>query len=365
MDIPSPSVDLDAFPRLVLDPQEELYGGLFFQAGRFQRVGGYRQVAAHSALAELTHENGVAWFSRFLPPDLVLGDPGARDALMHAIQVCAPLGTLLPVGVERIVPGVAQAEGPCYVWARERMGNGNGNGGTLVYDVVLTDGEGHPREQWQGLKLKLMGGTAFDGPWSAPVLGAYMERRLEELLPAGALTVAIERDPDGDRRARSNRTIQRALGEAVAVQRRPDGKPEASNGRVVSAAHAADLTLAVAGANEEGPIGCDVEPVTARPAELWGDLLGAERFKLADAIAQAADEDQDRAATRVWAASECLTKAGAAVNAPLTLAATKTDGWVLISAGALTVATLVTQVQTSPEPLALAVLRRNDNGIGL
>ena len=131
---------------------------------------------------------------------------------------------------------------------------------------------------------------------------------------------------------------------------------------MVSAAHAADLTLAVAGAEKSGPIGCDVEPVTARTAEVWGDLLGAERFKLADVIAQAADEDRDSAATRVWAASECLTKAGAAVNAPLTLAATKTDGWVLVSAGALTVATLVTQVQTSPEPLALAVLRRSDNG---
>jgi enediyne polyketide synthase len=311
-------------------------------------------VAAKACLAEITPDEGIAWFDRYLPPTLDLGDPGARDAVMHAIQVCVPHATLLPIGIERLAPDPAETTGPRFVRARERSREGD----TFVYDVDVADAGGCVHERWQGLQLRLVSGTALGGPWPAPLLGPYLERRLQELLPGAAVTVAVERDPDADRRARSDLAIQRALGEAVPIRRRPDGKPEVADGRAVSAAHAADLTLAVAG---PGPIGCDVEPVVARPAGVWQDLLGAERFGLADVMAREAGEALDVAATRVWAASECLRKAGAAMNAPLVLAAAHADGWVWLSAGALIVVTFVAEVLAVRNRLVLAVLvRRGD-----
>ncbi len=346
----------DQFPPLYLDPNQELYEKLFFHKGRFRRVKGYRQVMAQQMVAELTPADQEPWFSRYLPPDLVLGDPGARDATIHAIQVCVPQATLLPISVERIVPGNAKIAGPRYVRARERANEAEAD--TVVFDVVVTDSDGGVQEEWQGLRLKMMNGTTFTGPWSPPVLGPYLERRLRDLWPGSALSIIVQRDLDRDRRSRSNLAIRRALGEMVSVQRRLDGKPEVVGDRVVSVAHTADLTLAVAASKEDGPIGCDLEPVVARSASEWQDLLGQERFKLAEVVTKAANEGQDIAATRVWAAGECLKKAGAAIDTPLTLASVNGDGWILLAAGSLITATLATQVQDSPDPLVLAVLTR-------
>jgi enediyne polyketide synthase len=134
--------------------------------------------------------------------------------------------------------------------------------------------------------------------------------------------------------------------------RRPDGKPEVTNGQAVSVAHAGDLTLAIAGAD---PIGCDVEPVIARSAAVWQDLLGKERFNLANEIAQENTEELDLAATRIWTASECLKKAGAMVNAPLVLL-DSTDDVVWLESGKNALATLAVSVREFEQPLVLAVL---------
>jgi enediyne polyketide synthase len=346
------------FPPLILDPQQELYEKHFFHKGRLRRVQGYRQVTARAMVAELSPADPGPWFSRYLPSGLVLGDPGGRDATIHAIQVCVSQATLLPISVERIVPGIAKTAAPRYVQARERIAAAEAD--TLVFDVVVTDSDGEMQEMWQGLQLKIMSGTTFTGPWSPPLLGPYLERRLQEHLPGAVVTVVVERNPEADRRGRSDLAIQRALGEMVSIKRRPDGKPEVAGDRVISVAHAGDLTLAVAAPQAHGPIGCDLEPVTARTETVWQDLLG-ERFQLVDAVIQTAREDLDSAATRVWAASECLKKAGTALDTPLTLASAHEDGWVLLSAGAYVIATYLAQIQTSPEPLVLAVLVRRDH----
>jgi enediyne polyketide synthase len=101
---------------------------------------------------------------------------------------------------------------------------------------------------------------------------------------------------------------------------------------------------------------CDLEPIATRPATIWRDLLGAERFALADVIAHATDDDPDTAATRVWAAAECLKKAGAIADTPLVLAADAGQGWVLLAAGSLAVATVAVAVGSSGEKLVVAVL---------
>jgi len=123
-------------------------------------------------------------------------------------------------------------------------------------------------------------------------------------------------------------------------------------------AHAGDLTMAVVG---PGPIGCDVEPVAPRPATVWRDLLGPERFALAEVIARELGEDQNVTATRVWAASECLKKVGAMVSAPLVLASSFADGWVLLASGLFVIATFVAPVRGAEGKLALAVLIRSNH----
>ena len=98
-------------PTLALDPATDLYGGIFFQGKRFQRVAGYRQLSATSCAADIVTLPGDGWFAAYLPAELQLGDPGARDAFMHAIQSCVPDATLLPAGVERLYAARPEAAG--------------------------------------------------------------------------------------------------------------------------------------------------------------------------------------------------------------------------------------------------------------
>ena len=289
------------------------------------------------------------WFGRYLPGRLVLGDPGARDAAIHAVQACVPQIALLPVGVERVTGNLNGQAGELFVHAQERERLADG----FIYDVELTDGEGRVRERWERLHLRTVTGTDFKGPWPKGLLTPYVERRLLELVPGAGVSIAFERDAASDRRDRSRRAIERALG-ACGIIKRTNGKPEACDGRDVSASHCGDLTMAVAG---RAPVGCDLELVATRSPQIWSDMLGVERFRLAEVISREAEESLDVAATRVWTSSECLKKAGAGTAAPLVFAGVAPDGWVVLASGELKIASCVVQTDGEKEDLAIALLK--------
>src|SRR5690606_18720134 len=200
---------------------------LLFHKGRFRRLKRYHLLRAKACLAELDAPVPAPWFGRYLPPDLLLGDPGARDAALHAIQACIPHATILPTGLERLTIVDAVAASPRFVHARERWHDGD----TFVYDVAVTDGEGRLLERWDGLHLRRVGTPAVPGVWPAGLLAPYLERRLEDLMPAARVSVALMHDGAATRRARSDRALRQALGTAVPLRRRPTGKPDAGAGR--------------------------------------------------------------------------------------------------------------------------------------
>jgi enediyne polyketide synthase len=341
--------------RVIVDPERDLYRTVLFHRGRFRRLRDYRVLKATKCSAEITSDGTTTWFGRYLPRDLVLGDPGARDAAIHAIQACVPQVTLLPVGVEKITGSLNGQVGALFVHARERERFPNG----FVYDVELTDTGGHVRERWERLHLLAVKGTDFNGPWPESLLTPYIERCLLDLVPGADVSIAFERERTPDqspaerlnRRDRSTRAIERALG-AGCVIRRANGKPEARDGRDVSASHSGNLTMAVAG---NSPVGCDLDLVSARPPEIWSDMLGVERFKLAEVVSRETHETMEVAATRVWTASECLKKAGAGVTAPLVLVSVARNGWVLLASGELKIASCVIRTEGEKEDLAIAV----------
>jgi enediyne polyketide synthase len=159
------------------------------------------------------------------------------------------------------------------------------------------------------------------------------------------VTVAVERDATTSRRPRSERLFRQLLGPAATIARRPDGKPESDTGRTLTASHAGDWTIAAAGL---GVIACDIEPVASRPDPTWRDMLGPDRWELARLIARTTGETSDQAATRVWVAGECLTKAGISARAPLVLGQPAAGRAVVVHSGELRIATL--PLPDGPEP---------------
>jgi enediyne polyketide synthase len=196
--------------------------------------------------------------------------------------------------------------------------------------------------------------------WAEPLLGPYIERRIKELIPGASVTVVVQPNANSERHLQSDQAVRQLLGASVSIQRRPDGKPEieGSSKVAVSASHANGLTIAIGSPRS---VGCDVEPVQTQPPAIWRDLLGSERYKLTKMISQEGREDQDTAATRLWAASECLKKAGALVNAPLMLDSSEEDGWTLLSAGPFMTATYAAWVRGYQNRLVFAVGVKNDS----
>ncbi|MFG2566222.1 SDR family NAD(P)-dependent oxidoreductase [Streptomyces sp. NPDC048567] len=348
----------DDAPRIPLDPARDLYGPVLFQGERFQRLAGYRQLAAKECVAEIVDMTTLPWFARHLPDELVLADPGTRDALMHSIQCCVPDATLLPVSVERLHltdPAAARGAKQVTLHARERSRNGD----TYVYNLDVRDQLGTLVERWEGLVLQAVRKQDGTGPWQPALLGPYLERRAERLLPEAVRCVVR---PDGEapgeglaaRRKATAEAAGWALGRRTTVDHRPDGRPEIADGPRISASHGAGVTLVVTG---EAPVACDVQQAEHHSPEEWEGMLGAEGTALARLIAAEHHEEMSVAATRVWSAVECLRKSGRAVAA-LTVDSTPDaeKHWVVLRSGEARIATFPTSLEGVGEPVVFALM---------
>jgi enediyne polyketide synthase len=337
----------EGLPLVPLDPATELYGDVLFQGPRFHRLRGYHRAAARHVDADVAAIDATDWFAGYLPGELLLGDPGMRDALMHGNQVCVPHATLLPSGIERVHPGgraLAQA-GRLRYSATERLHEGD----TYIYDIAVRTESGEVVERWEGLRLHAVRKGDGRGPWATPLLGAYLERVLGDLLGA-QVAVAVEPHhlsdgTDGDPLEYAALAAGRALGRRVDVRYGQDGRPEVDGVQALSVSHGPGVTLCVAGA---GTLGCAVEPVGS------AHDLGSYA-PLAETVTAQTGERPDLAHARVAAAAACLRAAGLP-EAPLDLAPTRQNEWVVLTSGELSIATLVTTLRDVPEPIVFAIL---------
>ncbi|MFE4515788.1 SDR family NAD(P)-dependent oxidoreductase [Kitasatospora sp. NPDC056783] len=344
-------------PRVPLAPGE-LYGPVLFQGDRFRRLLGYRDLGARHCLAEIDDTPRSDWFAGYHPGDLLLADPGTRDALMHSIQACVPEATLLPVSVERLHladAGAARGGRLLFLDARERSRDGD----SYLYDLEVRDEAGLPVERWEGLLLRAVRKRDGAGPWLPALLGPFLERRVEAasghpvrcvVLPGGEGSG----DSVADRRRRTAEAAGWALGRATEVHHRPDGRPELADGRWISSSHAAGVTFTVVA---DEVVGCDVEVAAERTAEVWEGLLGEDGTALAGLLAAERGEPLSTAATRVWGAVETLRKAGHAVAAlSLEDARGLPAGWVAFRGGAHLITSFVTALDGVADPVAFTVL---------
>ncbi|GID70534.1 polyketide synthase [Actinoplanes cyaneus] len=339
----------DELPAVELDPAADLYDSILFQGSRFQRLRRYHAAAARYVDAELEADAAAGWFAPFVPGHLLLGDAGVRDALMHGNQVCVPDATLLPVGVDRIYPGgekLTAARGLRYC-AVEREHDGD----SYVYDVALRSSAGEVLERWEGLRLRAVRRRSAAGPWVPALLGPYLERGVEDLLGRD-VSVTVLADDGRERRDATRVAASRAARRPVELRYRPDGRPELAGDRVVSAAHAAGLTLFTMSGAE---LGCDLEQVAERDATTWSGLLSSHA-EVAALIERSTPDDYDTAATRVWCARESLRKAGRPLDGPLTLLLPQRPGWVVLRAGELDIATFSTTIRDVDGPVVAAIL---------
>jgi len=304
-------------PGQAVDAQP-LYGGVFFHGPRFQRVRGYHALSAYRCAAAIQAEPDARWFGAFHDQRLELGDPGARDAFVHALQACVPDRRVLPVGVERITV-YRRPEGRLTLQARQRAETAD----TYLFDVVVSDGGRLVVEEWRGLSLRAVGTLPVD--WQVlPVglLGPYLTRALRRWRPEVDIDLAVTPARRTDRRR-----VEMVAGwlAGTEVRHTVDGRLVVTGPgtAAVSASHLHDHVLLATAA---GPVAVDWERVV--PGMPLDDAAAA----LADALARHGG-GPERAAGQGWVCREVLSKLGQPPGAPLVLQDAGPDGWFQVGSG--------------------------------
>ncbi|BCG64515.1 MAG: enediyne polyketide synthase [Methyloprofundus sp.] len=336
-----------------IDPQQQLYGDLFFHQGRFIRVNAYQTLNAWQCRANINLSTEENWFGQYLPRELVLGDPGSRDAALHAIQVCIPHNTIIPVAIEKIQLIDVNCAGPWVLHAQEVVHDGD----YYTYDLQLTGINNKIREIWHGVKFKKIADHPHQ-QWLDALLPPYLERQLESINLGNKIHVALIRDAELNRKQRSTKAIQTCLGSAQQVYYAANGRPEVTTGQSVSASHSEHLTLAITGYSN---LSCDLEPITNRETHFWQAALGAPAYSIAEQLLTLVEtEHYNGAMTRIWTARECLKKAGQPIDTPLLIESFSADGWLVLQAGHHKIASSIITMQQSGGEFAIAVLFSQD-----
>jgi enediyne polyketide synthase len=265
------------------------YDQLLFHHGRFRRVHRYLELSARALVAELgAPANPVGgFFHRWAPQELLLGDPGLRDAAIHALQAAIPQAVVLPAGIAT-VELFSPLAGELRLEARETGAEGD----ELFWDLELY-GEGDRLcERWRGLRLRLVSRRPSFDALPASLWGPLLEREL-------GLPVVLGELP-------TDEALRRAGGGGAPPIRRADGKPLAvQNGLHLSASSEGRLSLAVA---DSLPVGCDLQRIGGQP---WHEILTLSDRLLAELCGKMAGDPFPLAAARVWAAREsCFKRSG-------------------------------------------------------
>lgn len=304
------------------------YGPLFFHGPRFQRVRGFHGLSAYRSDAMIIAEPAARWFGAFHDRHLELGDPGARDAFLHALQACVPDRRVLPVAVGRITV-YRCPEGALLLHARQRDEDGE----RFVFDLTVSDA-GRVTEEWHGLVLRAVGPIGWTR-WPVTLLGPYLTRSLRRWRPDAPVDLAIGPGSRGD--AGRSAALAGWLTGAVA-EHAADGRLVVAGTGSVSASHLDGYVLVAAG---PGRVAVDWERVGGRCP------LDAAAAALAEVIQSTTyTGDRAAAAARAWTCREAAAKLGLPPDAPLTLAETGPDGWLQVACGSYSFSSIVVPTET-------------------
>ncbi|WP_338743088.1 SDR family NAD(P)-dependent oxidoreductase [Actinomadura luteofluorescens] len=281
---------------------DDMYGPLFFHGRRFRRLRRYTHLEATACTAVLDGDR--PWrFGEGLPTDLLFGDPARNDASIHVLQGCVPHRRLLPVGCARFaVHRSGAGEGELTLAAVER----EHSGADYTYDVVVRDGSGRPVVSWSGLRLRDVGPLPVTALHPV-VVGPYLQRTLDALLPERDLRLAVEAaGPDREYTSGGPWAVL-VDGEPVACARTSDPAPE--------------------------------------PPAHWNGL--------ADRLGRLAGEPEQQIRTRLQTVGACLS--GPPGPPGLTVQGVYENGWVVLQTGGADIVSVVLSVEGEAGQVAMAI----------
>ena len=159
----------------------ELYGPVYFQAGRFRRLATVRLTGPRSAVGMADGADEQPWFGAVPPqraaglPELVLGSAGLSDATLQLVQACVPHRRLSLAGCDGVWFSGRAAEGRVTILVtqdqpaqteqaadpvprpRQESGPLRGAASGPAWDAEVTDASGQTLIVWRGLRMRDVG----------------------------------------------------------------------------------------------------------------------------------------------------------------------------------------------------------------
>lgn len=296
-----------ATPAPAAPSRSPYYGDLFFHGPRFRHLVRYELLGGRRCEALVDATPAAEWFSGFHSPHLVLGDPGVRDTFVHLLQGCVPHRRVLPVAVDAVRVHRPVRGGTVVVKAYETAHDADG----YRYELTVEDPGGTLLETWHGLRLKDVGPLPRTAPWPAELLGPYLARSLDRLLPDARTDLAIGGQYDGD--------------EGHAHRPGAPDKLLAGEKGFVSVGHYHGHVLVA---------------VADRPVAVHWEAAAPPQTAFA----------------RARTCRETLNRLGADPgDTPLVVEHAADDGWVLLRCGEYRIAGLVAEVAGLPHPVAVSL----------
>ncbi len=339
----------------------DLYGQVFFQAGRFRRVAFLPEASSRACRALVRGGDDLPWFGAVPGPvdaPLVLGSPGLNDAALHVLQACLPHRRLLATGCESVTFSGREVRGALRVQAVRRPADD----AAAVWDVVAADATGQPVVTWQGVRLRDVGALAPAGAWHPALLAISMEARAAEFGLDPALHAVIScgapppaqgaAGPGGGRDAASQGT--RSQGAGSPGMAGPGGGAPAGDDQWTDRAEGtgplAGFELTVRASR---PVACRWQAVggLASDAALLDEGLIAMRDQLAARLRETPAALEARLAT----IASALAALGRAAGTPLRVEDACDAGWIVVRARDMAVACAVTQLSGVAAPVAVAL----------
>jgi enediyne polyketide synthase len=319
----------------------DLYGPVYFQAGRFRRVAFLPEASSRACRALVRGGDDQPWFGPVPGPvdaPLILGSPGLNDATLHVVQACLPHRRVLPTACESVTFSGHEVRGALRVQAARRPSEDGGAQG--AWDVVATDATGQPVVTWRGVRYRDVGALARTAAWHPALLAISVEARaadfgldpsLRALISCGTLsppTPGALSSPAGSR------------GDGWADTAAGHGPLDGFALTVRAARPVACRWQAVGFPREE------IVPLDAALIGLRQQLEVRSRETLAAGLA------------RLDTIAACLAALGREPGTPLTLEDACDGGWIVVRAAEAVVACAVTEISGVPAPVAMAVASR-------
>lgn len=269
--------------KIEIDVSKDVYNNLLFHKGIYQVINKYTHLTPYSCVFESEKAHRTSYFNYFMSDQILGLDPMIRDSILHGIQVCDPLFSILPIGFKSVKS----------YYSKQKHNNnlkftiiGNeiskiDNIYTFSYRVY--DLSGNLIEIWEEVKFKVLSNTK----------NIFLTKKL--------LEVAIERKV---KEVTGIPIKFHKYGYNQNIMKRNDGKPLLID-KYVSRTNIEKLALEVTCEKE---IGCDVEKITEMTPLEWKNLISNEKFKLANYISKELKEDINISSTRVWGIIETLKK---------------------------------------------------------